>query len=252
MMALSRIGQNGVEEFAETIFYGVAYEEAKDKLKDFTKDVDNELLNDALTSAGGIIVSGVMFQLMRTQEGFIDKIFEKSKALIGVLIGSAYFKKFKGRTIGKLKGVKLFKKLNIFQSSQSDRIATAQIVASMTSTHIQADSSISDDITRLNASTNMKGTMIEKEKLNQSVAESMTNNFNETLLLKLATKSFNSKDKAMLKKILGRNASADLNIEDMNKVADFMFTKDSNGNMTGLSEQLFSVINGLGYLHNKA
>jgi len=250
-MALSQIGQNGVEEFAETIFYGVAYEEAKDKLKDFTNDVDNELLQDALSSAGSIIVSGIMFNLMRTQENFIEKVFLKSKALIVILLGSSYVTKMKSKTLGKLKGVKLFKKMNIFQTSQQDKIATASIVAELTGQHFQADSSTSEDLTRLNTSTNMKTSMIEKEKLNHSVAKSMTSNFNETLLLKLATKSFTDKDKTMLKKILGRDSSANLDIEDMNKVADFMFTKDSAGNITGLSEQLFSIINGLGYLHNK-
>ncbi|WP_324171719.1 hypothetical protein [Sulfurimonas sp.] len=250
-MALSQIGQNGVEEFAETIFYGIAYEEARGKLSEFTNSVDNKLLQEALAGAGGIIVSGIMFQLMRTQEGFIDSVFAKSKLLILGLLGSGHLSKFKNKTLGKLKGVKLFKKLKLFGGSQSDRIATANLVSQQTSQHFQADSGTSDDLLRLNTTTAVKASMVEKEKLNHSVAKSMTQNFNETLMLKMATKTFNSKDKTMLKKILGRDSSAKLDIEDMNKVADFMFTKDESGNMTGLSEQLFSIINGLGYLHNK-
>ena len=75
----------------------------------------------------------------------------------------------------------------------------------------------------------------------------MAQNFNATLMLKLATKSFTDQDKAVLKKIVGKDK--DLKIEDMNKVADFMFIEDADGNISGLSEQFFSLINGLGYTH---
>jgi len=248
-MALGQIGQNGTEEFFETIFYGVAYDEAKDKLKDFTQDVDNELLQEALAGAGSIIVSGIMFQLMRTQEGFIDKVFAVSKGLVVILLGSDMAQKMGKKMVGKMKGVKLFKKLSMFKSNFSDRVATAQLVIDTSSQHFQADDTMSNDLNRINVSTNMKASVIEKEKLNQSVASSMTANYNETLMLKMATKSFNDKDKTILKKILGKDGSAELDITEMNQVADFMFVKDANGEMTGLSEQMFSLLNGMGYMN---
>lgn len=246
-MSLGQIGQNGVEEFLETIFYGVAYETAKDKVSELSKDVDNELLKDALESASSIIVSGVMFQLMRTQENFIDNVFTTSRSIILALIGSTYATKMKGKLLGKLKGVRLLRKLNIFKSASSDNVAVANVVSNMTGHHFQADSSITMDSNRLNTSTAMKATMIEKEKLSHSVAMGMTSNFNETLMLKMATKSFSVDDKAMLKKIIGKDIN--ISIEDMNKVSDFMFVKDNNGEITGLSEQLFAMINGMGYIN---
>lgn len=246
-MALSQIGQNGVEEFFETIFYGVAYDQSKELVKDMVKDVDNDLLNEALTGALSIVTSGVMFALMRKQEEFIDKVFEISSTAILALVGSDYAGKIKNKLVGKTKGVKLFKKLGLFKSSASDKIAIAQVVSTTTGHHFQADNSISSDASNLQTSTLVKSTMIEKEKLHQSVASSMADSFNSTSMLKLATKSFTSQDKTVLKKIVGKDS--DISIEDMNKVADFMFIEDADGNINGLSEQMFSMLNGLGYIH---
>ncbi|WP_346389417.1 hypothetical protein [Sulfurimonas sp. NWX367] len=69
------------------------------------------------------------------------------------------------------------------------------------------------------------------------------------MLFKVLTKNFTANDKQIIKKILG-NSQADMtDIDNLNQVADFMFVKDSNGDITGLSEQMFQLLNGLGYVH---
>jgi len=68
-------------------------------------------------------------------------------------------------------------------------------------------------------------------------------------MFKLFTKSFTANDEQLMKKILGRNSSSKLKVEDMNKVADFMFVTDSNGDVTGLTEQMFQLLNGMGYMN---
>ena len=68
---------------------------------------------------------------------------------------------------------------------------------------------------------------------------------------KLKNATFRGKKLAILSKILGRDTAAELNVEDLNKIGSFMFVQDDTGKITGLTEQFFSLVNGLGYLHNK-
>lgn len=46
----------------------------------------------------------------------------------------------------------------------------------------------------------------------------------------------------LIKKMLGRDTGAAINIDDLNQVADFMFVKDTNGKITGLSESFYSCL----------
>jgi len=247
-MSLSSIGQNGAEEFFETILYQTAYTEAKDQVKGFTKNVENDVIQEALEGAMSVITAGLIFQLMRVQEDFIGKIFETSKGLVIILLGSGYADKMRGK-LSRIKGFKLFKKLDMFKSSYQDRVATAQVVMSTAGNHFKAESVIQKESNTVSDVTAINEHIVSKEKLNHDVGSTMASRYNETLMFKLFTKSFTKKDEKIMKKILGKDSTQELEVEDMNQVADFMFVKDSNGNATGLSEQLFQLLNGLGYMN---
>ena len=249
-MSLQTIGQNGAEEFFETLLYMTAYDEAQTQIKGFTKDIDNEIVQDALQGAMSIISMGVVFLLIRKQEDFIQGVFDTAKGLVIILLGSQYAQKIGGR-LKSLKGTKLFKKLSMFKSSYSDRVATAQLVVNSANSHFSAERTAQSESTTMQSVSQMKEHIVSKEKLNHSVGSSMASRYNETLMFKLFTKSFTANDEALMKKILGRDTASELKVEDMNKVADFMFVTDSNGDITGLTEQMFQLINGLGYTHNK-
>ena len=47
-----------------------------------------------------------------------------------------------------------------------------------------------------------------------------------------------------------RDSVSDLNVDDVNKVADFLFVTDSSGKMIGFTEVAYELLNGLGYIHN--
>ena len=249
-MGLNNVGQNSAEEFFETILYGVAYDEAKDQISTMTNEVDNELTKDALQGAMTVLTSGLIFLLMRKQEDFIQGVFDTAKGLVTILLGTHFAQKMKGR-LGGLRGTKLFKKLSMFKSSYSDRVATAQLVVNGTNSHFHAERTTQSETVSVDSVTRMKDHAISKDKLNHAVGSSMASRYNETLMFKMFTKSFTANDEKLMKKILGRDSASSLNVEDMNKVADFMFVTDSNGDVTGLSEQMFQMINGLGYTHNK-
>lgn len=249
-MGLGSIGENSANEFFETILYMTAYNEAQTQISSFTKDIENPILQDALDGAMQIISMGVVFLLIQKQEKFIQKIFDTAEGLVVILLGTQVAQTMKNK-LGALKGVKLFKKLGMFQSSYSDRVATAQLVVNGANAHFTAERTTQSEGNTMGTVMQMKEHIVNKEGLNHSVGSGMASRYNETLMFKLFTKSFTAKDETIMKKILGRDTTSVLNVEDMNKVADFMFTTDTDGNITGLTEQLFSLINGLGYIHNK-
>lgn len=247
-MGLQTIGQNGSEEFFETILYATAYEEARTQIQGMTNDIEDEVLQDALTSAMTVITSGLIFMLLRKQEDFIQGIFDTAKGLVLILLGTHFAQKIKGRLLS-LKGTKLFKKLSMFKSSYSDRIATAQLVVNGANSHFHAERTTQSEGSNVQTINQMKNHLVNKESHNHAVGNSMASRYNETLIFKLLTKSFTANDKTLVKKILGRDTASELDIEDMNKVADFLFVTDDEGNITGLSEQIFSLLNGMGYTH---
>jgi len=248
MAGLGSIGQNGADEFFETIIYGLAYDEARLQINSMTKDVDSAVLQDAIQGMMTIISSGLIFLLIRKQEAFINGVFEVAKGLTVILLGSGYAQKI-GNKLKSLKGVKAFKFLSTFKSAYSDRVATAQLVVTHANTHFTADSTTQNETNSISSAMQMQEHLVSKEKLNHAVGNSKAQSYKESLMLKLVTKSFTANDEVMIKKMLGRDTATSINIADMNKIADFMFVTDTDGNVSGLTEQMFSFINGLGYTH---
>lgn len=247
-MALSNIGQNSAEEFFETILYNVAYDKAKTQIDGMTNSIDNSVVQEAVQGAMTVLTSGLIFLLMRKQEEFIEGVFKTTSELVLILLGSSFAQKMKNRLSG-LRGGKLSKMLNIFKSSYSDRVATAQLVVNASNNQMSAERTSQSDTSSLGNVMQMKEHLVNKESHNHAVGSSKADSYNKTLMFKLFTKSFTTSDEALMKKMLGRDSASSLNVEDMNKVADFMFVTDNNGDVTGLSEQMFQLINGLGYVH---
>lgn len=249
-MSLNTIGQNSADEFFETIMYMTAYNEARAQINAFTKDISNPVLKEAVESSMQVLTMGVVFQLIRTQELWIEKLFSVVEGLTTLLLASGFAQKIKDK-FSKLKGMKVFQKFGMFQTSFSDRVAVAQLVVDHGASHLHAEKSHSTSSDIMSNITSEKEHIVNKEALHSEVGTNMAKRYNETLLFKLFTKSFTPNDEVVIKKILGRDTAATFNTADLNKVADFLFVTDSAGNMTGLSEQFFQLINGLGYVHNK-
>jgi len=247
-MALSNIGSNATEEFFETILYGTAYEVAKDSLKGVTDDIDNELLQDAISGASSILIAGAMAALIQKQEDIISGIFQKTGLFITTIMGSEFLTKFKNRIRG-FKGAKLFRRLSFFNSGMSDRIALAQLAADYNSHKMHSSNSLNGVTNNHTSVQAQKDYILKKENHNFQIGSEKAKSYQQTLLFKVLTKNFTEADRTIVRKILGDNTSEMSDIQDLNKVADFMFVKDNNGDITGLSEQMFQLLNGLGYVH---
>lgn len=249
-MSLGNVGQNSAEEFFETIIYHTAYNEAREQISSITKDIDNDVLKDAIEGSLNVLAMGMIFMLIRKQEDFIQGVFNTAKGLIIIILGSSYAQKMKNK-LSNIKGFKLFKKLELFKSSYSDRVQTARLVMEGANGHFNAEKTSQNEGNLVSTTIQTKEHLINKERLHMEVGSTMAQRYNETLLFKLFTKSFTASDETLIKKILGRDTGAQINIADINKVADFMFVTDTDGRISGLSEQMFSLINGLGYVHNR-
>lgn len=248
---IGNIGRNTAEEFFETILMMTAYEQTKPIIAQFTKDIENPVIKEAVESSMNVLVFGMIFLLMQKQEALISKIFTIAEAIITALIVTpmgALKNKLKG-----LRGTKLFRKLGMGSNLMQERIGIAGIVTNHTGNHLrgQGVASGSSSSQVFEAVNSTKQTLYQREKLHMDLGATMAGRYNETLLFKVLTKSFTPQDEMLMKKILGRDTASVLHIDDMNKVADFMYTKDTNGKLTGLSEEFMNLINALGYLHNK-
>lgn len=251
-MAIGQIGKNTAEEFFETILYMTAYEESKTIIKGFTKDIENPVIQEAVESAMNVAVFGLIFLAVQKQEQIISLIFEKTEAVFLLLIQNPM-----RRALSKMRnmrGIKLLRKLGFFQANNMENIGTAQAIAIHQSGKassygvINAKDKRMDTYTAVNET---KNTLYNREKLHMDMGNNMAQRYNGTLLFKLFTKSFTANDEMLIKKIIGRDTATALSIDDMNKVANFLYTTDTTGKVTGLSEAFMDLINGLGYLHNK-
>lgn len=253
-MALGSIGKNSAEEFFETILYMTAYEESKIIIQGFTKDIESPVIKEAVESSMNVLVFGFLMYAVQKQEAIIAKIFDLAEAIFTILLiapAKKAYNKLKG-----MKGTSLFRKMGFFQNSNQENLMTAQIVAthqglkgvSQTSVQSTQTSSRLDTFSAVN---DTKNSLYNRESLNMNMGNNMASRYNETLMFKLMTKSFTPRDETLMKKILGRTSTSALSMDDLNHMADFMYVKDSNGKLTGLSQQFMELMNGIGYLHNK-
>lgn len=249
-MAIGQIGENSVTEFFEEITYQVGYDEARTQIQGFTRDVNNDIVKEALESSMNVLVMGLMMLFIRHQEEFIQRLFTVAKGLVIIILASDTIQSYKNK-LSNIKGFKFLKKFDAFKKSYADRVATAQLVLDGTNNHLQAEATMQNETNNYNTVLSQKEHVVNKERLHMELANSMASRYNESLLFKMFTKSFTSNDKTMIKKILGRDTSAELDIAELNQVADFMYVTDSSGKVTGLSEQFMTMLNGLGYVHNK-
>ena len=246
-MSLKSLGENTAQEFFETIIYLTAYEEARSIISNLTKDIDNEILREAIEDSLNVLAFGLIFYLIRAEETFIEKIFNTANSLVALLVGSVG--KFKRRV--KRKGLRGLISSVLGGYSDSQRLKIAEIVVSQTGNLLIARNNQYQTQSLMNSYLQNKSNIYQREQLHLNFADTYSKNYIESLMFRLMTSTFTEKDKTILKKILGKDVSSNLSIEDLNKVSSFMFVKDSNNNVIGLSEAFIELLNGLGYLHNK-
>lgn len=243
MNKIGQIGSNGVEEFFEEITFGLGN---SFDIVSALPDTDIELINEAMSSGVSIMKMGVMMMVLQQQEAMLEKIMSYLFAGIGVTIASGSNLLKKG--LRRFKGTKLIKRLSLFTEGKSDSINYCRLGTEVAMSKINIKNSVNSATDRYNVSINQRRSMVENENHKLQLAKGKSDAYNQTLMLKMFSGGFTNKDKVLLKRILGKDSTVNLDIDDLNKISSFMWTKDNNGNVVGLSEEFMSLINGLGYL----
>lgn len=245
MADLKNITQMGVNEVFEDLAYNVAYGEIYNKLNKVIP-LDDGYLKDALQSGAAVMFSGALMYYMNKQDKLIDKITDRVILSLAIVFGNVggHIKK----QLGKFTGRKLSILSKVFFRANSEQVEQAKMVIAY------GDMIHQGQIVSSNFN-NSKSQYIQMRSLKNSdntqkldYAKAKLDATHKSLLLKLFTQRFTADDVAMIKKITG---SQSVDIDNLNKIANFMYVTDDSGNITGLTEQFMTMLNGLGYLNNK-
>lgn len=250
-MSFSKIGYAGAEEFLETFTFNLAFDEAKEFVATYLpKDPNgNPYFEEAKESATQVMMMGGIFKIIQYQEAMLERFFEFLKGLLILLLGLA--KKGYQKLITSGKTGRIFKFVSEYiGSSVSEAIERVKVILQWAKLQIDAWKNSSNSGQIIQAVQGNRQNVVERDRSAMNLAKGMNDTYVNSLLFKLLTKSFKQSDEMLLKKILGRDSVSDLNVDDVNKVADFLFVTDSSGKMIGFTEVAYELLNGLGYIHN--
>lgn len=241
----NRILKLGVEEIFEDLTYNVAYNEVLTRLKD--NGMDDGILKDAIDSGITIMFSSALMLYMQKQEALLQKIVDGVVALLVVVL-NPLTSKVKGLARKFFKGAKAGIISNFLGVSTEARVGYSQVVVDGANAMFNARQTESQFYQRAGYVQQQKNQLIATKDQQLAYAKAKADSFNQTLMFKLLTSKFTATDKELLRKITG---SSSIDIDQINKVADFMWVKDDKGDIVGLSEAFMQMLNGLGYFHNK-
>lgn len=248
---LKQLGKNSTEEFFETIIYMTAYDTAKTRIAGFVEGIEDPVLREAVESAANVAVFGGIFMLIRYEEALLDKAFKLASVAVAFLMGMP--KKFASKLKnGGFRGRKLGIISKIFSGFSDDAVGKSQVITTQLGNFMSARSNQYQAGHLIQATQKGRSNVNMQNDSSMNLAKSMGDSYVNSLMFKLMTSSFTSQDKTMIRKILGRETNSALDIEDINKIGSFMFTKDDSGNLTGLTDQFFSLVQGLGYVVKKS
>ena len=241
----NRILKLGVEEIFEDLTYNVAYNEVLTRLKD--NGMPDGILKDAIDSGITIMFSSALMLYMQKQEALLQKIVDSALALL-VAAFRPLTRVAKGLARKFFKGAKAGMISRFLGVSTEARVGFAQVVITGANAMFNRKQSESNFYQNASYVQQQKNQLIATKDQQLAYAKAKADSFNQTLMFKLLTSKFTATDKELLRKITG---SSSIDIEQINKVADFMWVKDDKGDIVGLSEAFMQMLNGLGYFHNK-
>lgn len=240
----SRILKLGVDEIFEDLTYNIAYNEILSRMRN--NGMPDGILKEAINSGISIMFSAALMLYIQKQEKVLERIISAAAAAIIALLSplkSGVKKLLRGK-----RGRKLIRFIPFLKSSTQDNIAMAGVVASSANSVFSSRNVANTTFERSNASIAQIAHIRENKNQELNYAKAKADSINQTLLFKLFTSKFTPADKEILRRITG---SSDIDVEQINKVASFMFVLDEAGNITGLSEQFLMLLNGLGYFKAK-
>jgi len=243
---LENLGYQVVEEFFETMIMMYAMEKSHEIISEYTKDIKDPYLKEAVESALNVLTFGGIFMIIQYEEKIIEYIFNLVSGSVGVLMNMP--KKTISR-LKSLKGRKLSIMSKILGNFSDDGVKKSQVIVTQLGNFIQGRNNQYQSIKLVEGAQDIRKGVYDREKIAVNLVSSVTQNYHRSMIFKLLTSSFSQNDKTILKKILGTYDPDKIDVEDLNKIASFMFVKDSEGKIVGLSQAFLELVNGLGYIN---
>ena len=241
--------ENALEEFGESLFYGIAYKEVNDLVKQITSEMEDGILKEAVEDSLSVLTSGLLFYLLRYNEKFFSKIFEifQTSIVTIVLGGKKIFKRLPRM------GRKLIHFLGFASSNYQDRIATANLLSNQLNNHIVARG-VENSNGLTSSLTSIRSQAMDKKKYENEMLYRRLESSNDTLFYKLVTGGFSSADLPYLNKVIAKNGGKKLKDDDLKKLnsfSEFVSVEDLKGNKHGLTSVLLQWVNGMSYTNLK-
>lgn len=215
----------------------------------------NEKMNiplEVLSGGASYLFMAMMMEVIRREEKFIEYLFAAGEAIISVLYlrNKGYLDGMMGKLRG-LKGVKALGKAKIFSSNNDPQNSFVGQVYQAMQTIINGRNTSHDVANTVSAGASIQDHALNREGLNLKFAQANSQTFHDSLMIKMSTGTFTAMDKTILQKVIGRSnfASVPLDLDELNKIREFMMVTDSNGKLVGLSKAFTQLINGLGFIN---
>lgn len=252
-MSVNNIAFMGAQEFLETFLFMWSYDESKELLKEYLPiDANtNPYVKEAEESAAQLIVTMGIFKMIQYEEALLERLFQFVTKVIAalLLITKKGFNKLKSSIT---KGRIFQFAVGLIKQYGDEAIAKAQILLMWLQSYISARKNSYQSGSLIQASQNNRQNVVERDRSAMMMGKGLSENIINSLMFKLVTKKFTPKDKQLLKKILGKDDVENLDVDDVNKVADALFITDASGNVLGIPQYIQELLNGLGYFHQNS
>jgi hypothetical protein len=247
MSATNNIGYMAADEFLNTFTMMWAYDESKKVLKEYfpIDPTMSPYMKEALESVEQLVATMGIFKMVQYEERFLEKLFEGASALLVALLALSK-KGYKKLSDHLMKGRRFKFMADFLGGVLDDAIEKAKLLVEWVKGLIFGRQSQYQSGKLIEASQTNRQNVVERDRSAMMMGQGMSENLINSLMFKLMTKTFNQQDETLLKKILGKNDVANLDISQINKIADFMFVTDINGNISGLSDMFMSLLVGQG------
>lgn len=215
----------------------------------------NEKMNiplEVLSGGASYLFMAAMMEMIKREEKFIEYLFAAGEAIIAVLYArnKDYFKRVTDK-LAMRKGVKALGLAKIFSSNNDPQNSFVGQVYQAMQTILNGRNASHDVANTVSAGAAVQDHALNREAQNLKFAEANSKTFHDSLIIKMATGTFTATDKTILQKVIGRSefATVPLQVDELNKIREFMMVTDSNGKLVGLSKAFTQLLNGLGFIN---
>lgn len=246
------------EDLTMMLGYSLVNTWISDKLKtQFPSEIDENgkqktnYALEVLSGGASFLFMSAMMEVIKREEKFIEYLFVAGETVIAVLwLRNKDWVIAQKNKLSNLKGFKALQKFKGFSSQSDPTNSFISQVQQQMSNIMQGRNSSHDVANTISASNSSQDTAIRREAHDLKFAQLNNQAFTDSLKFKMDTGSFTAADELIIKKVIGRSnfGTVPIDHQELNKIHEYMFIKDSNGKFVGLTRSMVDLLNGLGFI----